>query len=78
MSSYKFYTNKECRFFPCHKGIEEKRYNCKLCFCPLYSIDDCGGNYKILDNGTKDCSQCLYPHKKENYDEIMEKLKRLM
>jgi Zn-finger protein len=30
---------------------------------------------KYLDNGIKDCSDCLFPHDPENYDKIIEILK---
>ena len=43
-----------------------------MCYCPLYSFKNCNGNYKILENGIKDCSGCLIPH--NNYDYIIEKL----
>lgn len=36
--------------------------------------DKCGGNYKILPNGIKDCSNCTIPHSEKGYDYIMEKL----
>jgi len=72
--NYKFCQNKDCEFFPCHDGIAEDAFNCTFCFCPLYTFDDCGGNYEILDNGIKDCSNCKIPHKKENYDYIVNKL----
>lgn len=68
---YKFYQNKECEFFPCHGDNSQ---NCLFCFCPLYPLMDCGGGYHILDNGVKDCSDCKYPHKEENYGEVMEAL----
>lgn len=32
----------------------------------------CGGNYKILSNGIKDCSDCIIPH--FNYDYVIEKI----
>jgi len=53
--SYKFFTNKECEYYPCH-NLEN--INCLFCFCPLYYIDNCGGNYTVLDNGLKNCSKC--------------------
>lgn len=71
--SYKFFENKTCEYYPCHKGLD--RINCLFCFCPLYNKNDCGGNYKILPNGTKDCSNCTFPHKAENYDKVIEKIK---
>lgn len=70
--SYKFFENRECEFYPCHKGLE--KLNCLFCYCPLYLKDDCGGNFKILENGVKDCTNCLFPHKAENYEKVIEKL----
>ena len=35
---------------------------------------DCGGNFLYLDNGVKDCSGCMVPHKRENFDYMMGKL----
>ena len=72
--SYKFFENKECEFYPCHKGA--KKLNCLFCYCPLYLKADCGGNYKILKNGIKDCSDCLFVHIPENYEKVIEKLKK--
>lgn len=73
--NYKFVQNRKCEFWPCHKGIIDKEFNCLFCFCPLYSKDNCGGNYKIMSNNIKDCSSCLVPHQKNNYDYIISKLK---
>lgn len=71
--SFKFFENKTCEYYPCHKGL--KKINCLFCFCPLY-LTDCGGNYKMLKNGVKDCSECLFPHQAENYEKVIEKLKK--
>jgi Zn-finger protein len=38
-------------------------------------LEDCGGNYSLTDNGIKDCSNCLIPHKANNYDAIISKIK---
>ncbi len=70
--SCKFFENKKCEFYPCHKGVE--KFNCMFCYCPLYPLD-CGGNY-VLTNGVKDCSNCILPHKAENYDYIINKLSK--
>ena len=79
MEKYKFCQNRECEFFPCHKGIEDEDFNCLFCYCPLYALGDkCGGNFTYLDNGIKDCSGCLLPHRRENYDRIMEKMDAVM
>ena len=72
----RFFANKECEFYPCHKCTED--INCLFCFCPLYHIPDCPGNpdWKEKDGvRRKSCVSCCFPHKKENYDEIMRILK---
>lgn len=75
MEHYKFFQNRECEFFPCHKGIDRGNFNCLFCYCPLYTLgDQCGGSFTYLNNGVKDCSKCLRPHRRENYDRIMEKM----
>ena len=33
-NSYRFFSNRECQYYPCHEGIEEM--NCLFCYCPLY------------------------------------------
>lgn len=69
--SYKFFQNKECEYFPCHKTADAQGFNCLFCFCPLYALgENCGGNFVYLENGIKDCSACLLPHKKQSYDYI--------
>lgn len=62
--SYKYFKNDKCQYFPCHDVSEEKKaeFNCLFCYCPLYCIQDCGGNYEVLLNGKKDCTSCTLPH----------------
>lgn len=72
--NFKFYQHKECEFFPCHKTKDVDNFNCLFCYCPLYALGDkCGGNFKYLENGCKDCSKCMIPHKREGYDYIVSK-----
>lgn len=79
MEHYKFCQNRECEYFPCHKGLREDEFNCLFCYCPLYALGDrCGGNFAYLESGIKDCSNCLIPHRRENYDRIMEKIGLIM
>ena len=79
--NYSFFSNKKCEYFPCHKvsdEIAEKDFNCLFCYCPLYALGDkCGGNFRFLDSGIKDCSRCKVPHKKENFGYITGKYKEL-
>lgn len=71
---YSFFQNRECEFFPCHKTEQTETFNCLFCYCPLYPLGDrCGGNFTYLENGVKDCSGCLVPHKKDNYDRIIDR-----
>ena len=70
--SYKYFKNDKCEFFPCHNTNNHDNFNCLFCYCPLYSFDECGGNYTMLKNGVKDCSKCLIPH--EQYELIIKKI----
>ena len=74
-SNYKFFQNRECEFYPCHQNIELENINCLFCYCPIYTFTNCGGNYVILPNGIKDCSNCIVPHSSNAYDQIIAKLK---
>ena len=75
MANYDFFQNKACEYFPCHKCKDTECFSCLFCYCPLYALGDrCGGNFVYTENGIKDCSGCLIPHRRENYDKIMEKM----
>ncbi len=74
-NSSRFFANKECEYYPCHKMKDE--LNCLFCYCPLYRLD-CPGNYEMIDKGDrkiKSCMNCTFPHRLENYDRIMAILK---
>ena len=76
-NSYRFFENKGCQYYPCHKEIDHQ--NCLFCYCPLYSMEHCPGEYKYIEsNGKmiKECSGCTFPHKAENYDVIIEFLSK--
>lgn len=72
--SYKFFQNIDCEFFPCHRISDAEKFNCLFCYCPLYSLDNCGGNFVMLDNGVKDCSNCLIPHCEKSWEIIQKRL----
>ena len=68
---YQFFCNRECEYFPCHKNADPDNFNCLFCYCPLYALGKkCGGQFRYLPNGNKDCSNCTFPHKRENYKAI--------
>lgn len=75
--SHRFFENRACKYYPCHKEVEE--LNCLFCFCPLYGREHCPGNYEYLKRDgkkIKSCMDCTFPHRPENYDIIMEFLKK--
>jgi len=70
--NYRFYQNRACEYFPCHKGMAEEDFNCLFCFCPLYALGrKCGGSCTYTEQGVKSCADCLFPHRRENYDALM-------
>ena len=73
---FSFFQNHECEYFPCHKTHNLDTFNCLFCFCPLYLRNDCDGAFSRLENGNKDCSACVFPHRKDNYGLMMERLYR--
>ena len=79
MADHSFFQNRDCAFFPCHDNGDRENFNCLFCYCPLYALgDQCGGNFTYTDNGIKDCSSCLRPHKKENYADILRSMDRIL
>ena len=77
-NSEKFFCNRECKYFPCHGGIEEAEFNCLFCYCPLYFMgDECGGDF-VIKNGVKSCINCARPHEAGSFDEINSKLKEFI
>ena len=71
-NSYRYFENRECKYYPCHNGSDN--INCLFCYCPLYNLSDCPGNYKCIDsNGKKikECTDCIFPHEAENYEMII-------
>ena len=69
---YSFFQNRECEYFPCHKGAEPETFNCLFCYCPLYALGrKCGGNFRYNEKGFKDCTNCSFPHRKDNYEKVI-------
>lgn len=76
--AYAYFSHRACEYFPCHAGADTENFNCLFCYCPLYPLGaDCGGNFTYLASGIKDCSRCLFPHRRENYDAVLERYTRL-
>ncbi len=69
--AYSYFCHKDCEYFPCHSGADPENFNCLFCYCPLYMLGrDCGGDFVYRKNGVKDCTGCMYPHRKENFEAI--------
>lgn len=71
-NSYRFFENRDCKYFPCHQGLTD--FNCLFCYCPLYAMEHCPGRHEYIEvNGrkVKSCMDCTFPHQPENYDKIM-------
>ena len=76
---YRFFQHGACEFFPCHKTDDPENFSCLFCYCPLYALGRaCGGNFHYLDNGVKDCSDCLIPHERENYDWVISRFEEIV
>ena len=70
--AYSFTQHRACEFFPCHKTNHPEDFNCLFCYCPLYALGrECGGNFCYTEAGIKNCVNCMFPHRKENYDRVI-------
>ena len=79
MANYDFFQHRECEYFPCHGGADPERFSCLFCYCPLYALGDkCGGNFRYTEAGIKDCSRCLRPHKRECYQDIVDRMEDIL
>lgn len=52
--------------------------NCLFCYCPLYFLPECPGHREYIESQGRrilSCKDCDYPHRAENYGEMMRILK---
>lgn len=74
-NSYSFFQNRECQHFPCHQTEHPEHFNCLFCYCPLYTLgDQCGGYFRYIADGVKDCSGCMVPHAPGGYEYILSRM----
>lgn len=79
MDSEKFFSNKKCKYFPCHKTDNAENFNCMFCYCPLYALgENCGGNYTYTKSGIKNCENCDIPHTENGILHIEKKLSEIL
>lgn len=75
--NFKWYSHRQCEFFPCHGGADPDNFNCLFCYCPLYPLGTgCGGNFTYTDD-VKDCSNCLLPHTADGYDYVISRFSEI-
>ncbi len=76
---FRFFSHRECEFFPCHEAKDTGRFNCLFCYCPLYALGkDCGGKFTYTEAGVKDCTGCLIPHSPGGYDYVMKHFSKIV
>ena len=79
-NSERFFSNTACPYFPCHEWNEGEPFNCLFCYCPLNHLKVCPGSPRWIERKDgqriKDCSGCSFPHRPENYDVVIEWLKK--
>ena len=64
MDQSAFFSNTGCPYFPCHQTDDPYSFNCLFCYCPLDALgEQCGGRFSYTENGIKDCSDCVIPHR---------------
>lgn len=69
---YPFFTHRECKYFPCHEGVDPDEFNCLFCYCPLYALGpECGGDFSYSEKGYKDCTGCTKLHVGDNGTKIV-------
>lgn len=67
--------NLECEYYPCHEGGGV----CTFCYCPFYPCGDSatGGKW-IKDKGVWSCEDCIWIHKEEVAECILEKFSEIV
>ena len=76
-NSTRYFENRACKSYPCHEGSDH--INCLFCFCPLYHLQNCPGEYEMKEKDgklIKSCMNCRFPHEADNYDKVMEILRK--
>lgn len=68
--------NKFCPYYPCH-NLQGQPFDCSMCYCPLYHLDDCGGDPRYTASGLKSCKACKMPHTKAGKAKILKRLYEL-
>ncbi|MCR5267346.1 MAG: cysteine-rich small domain-containing protein [Lachnospiraceae bacterium] len=69
--SERYFENRECKYYPCH---DLEHVNCLFCYCPMYPYADCPGDHTYIEKESgriKNCTNCTFPHRAENYETVL-------
>ena len=58
---YTWFQNRECEYFPCHKGCGRRKFNCLFCYCPLYRHPNCRGQASCCGTGSRTAPTACCP-----------------
>ena len=72
-----YFVNRQCEYYPCH-DVSDDKFSCLFCYCPLYDVADCGGEFYTSEKGVKNCKNCGFVHDRDNYPKVIKKLKEKM
>ena len=78
-NSFRYFENRDCRYYPCHEGMEE--LNCLFCYCPFYFLPGCPGTPRTRCKDGREirvCTDCTFPHVPENYPQLIRSLREVM
>ena len=71
--NYKFFQHKDCEFFPCTRLINRRISTaCSAIVLCMRSATN-AWNFQYTDTGFKDCTNCMFPHVRSNYEKILER-----
>ena len=75
---YSFFSHKKCEYFPCHKGADPEELQLPvLLLSAVRAGREMRREFPYTENGIKDCTGCLVPHRRENYGYITGKYREL-
>lgn len=73
-----FFSTKNVNFFPVIKQSIPKISTAYSVIVPSMALGShCGGNFRWLENGIKDCSRCLLPHARSSYSYVTQKFSEI-
>lgn len=61
MENYKYFVNKNCEYYPCHRGVDPEEWSCLFCYCPWFWHCGSKGKDGIL------CPDCIMPHDRNRW-----------